>query len=220
MFTREARQRTERAFGVPVREVYAATETAGIASQCEQGSFHLYEDLVIAEVVDAENRPVPAGEFGEKLLVTVLFSRTQPLIRYELADRVQLRDGACPCGRPFALLSAIEGRTDDALVFAAVQGGTVRIHPFVLHDAMESISVRAWQIVGERGRLRVLLAQPAGDFHTDSVQARLSAALTEHGALPPPITFEFVDSIPRTPAGKASLIVRKSDSVPTNGEPR
>ena len=31
------------------------------------------------------------GTFGAKVLVTVLFSRTLPLIRYEMSDRVALR---------------------------------------------------------------------------------------------------------------------------------
>jgi hypothetical protein len=33
---------------------------------------HLFEDLVIAEVVDADNQPVRRGEYGAKVLVTVL----------------------------------------------------------------------------------------------------------------------------------------------------
>src|SRR5215208_2596300 len=56
-------------------EVYAATEPARIASECEQHQgMHLFEDLVITEVVDENNKPVPPGIFGEKVLVTVLFS--------------------------------------------------------------------------------------------------------------------------------------------------
>ena len=51
---------------------------------------HLFEDLVITEVVDADNRPVPPGQYGAKVLVTVLFSRTLPLIRYEMSDSLQL----------------------------------------------------------------------------------------------------------------------------------
>jgi phenylacetate-CoA ligase len=61
---------------------------------------HLFEDLVITEVVDEGNRPVPLGVYGEKVLVTVLFSRTLPLIRYELSDSVRPSISPyCPCGR-------------------------------------------------------------------------------------------------------------------------
>ena len=209
VLTREARQRTERAFGVPVREVYAATETAGIASQCERGSFHLYEDLVIPEVVDVENRPVPRGDLGDKLLVTVLSSRTLPLIRYELTDRVRLLDGACGCGRPFGLLAAVEGRSDDELDFAGGTGGKIRVHPFVLQEAMEGLPVRAWQIVGERARLRVLLAGAPAGLRDDQVRERLVHAVASRGGVPPLIEVECVRDIPRTAAGKAPLIRRE-----------
>ena len=49
--------------------------------------------------------------FGEKVLVTVLFSRTMPLIRYEITDSVRMSPDPCPCGRPFHVLAEIRGRT-------------------------------------------------------------------------------------------------------------
>jgi phenylacetate-CoA ligase len=109
--------RIEEAWGKRPFEVYAATETAGIASECElhQG-MHLFEDLVITEVVDEKNRPVPPGIYGEKVLVTVLFSRTMPLIRYEMSDSVRPASSArCPCGGPFALIDGVQGRVEDVL---------------------------------------------------------------------------------------------------------
>src|SRR4249920_4050845 len=53
--------------------VYAATETSGNAAECDQhAGMHLFEDLVITEVVDSNNQPVPPGQYGAKVLVTVL----------------------------------------------------------------------------------------------------------------------------------------------------
>ena len=114
VLTADTRERIRAAFGVPATNVYAATETAGIASECRLGHLHRYEDLVIAEVVDEDNQPVPEGEYGAKTLVTVLFSRTQPLIRYELSDRVAAAPGL-PGDLPFSLLAGIEGREEEVL---------------------------------------------------------------------------------------------------------
>ena len=50
---------------------------------------HLFEDLVITEVVDEKNRPVSPGAYGDKVLMTVLFGRTQPLIRYGMSDSIK-----------------------------------------------------------------------------------------------------------------------------------
>ncbi len=110
------------AWGHEPFDVYAATETAGIASPCQFHRRHLYEDLVICEVVDDTGAPVPAGTTGSRLLVTVLFSRTLPLIRYELSDRVALDPSSCPCARPFRTLAGVEGRQEDILMLPGARG--------------------------------------------------------------------------------------------------
>ena len=99
LLTEESRRRIRQAFNVEPFDVYAATETAGVAAECERHNKHLFEDLLIVEIVDDRNRPVPAGVVGAKVLVTVLFSRTQPLIRYEMSDTISLSEGRCDCGR-------------------------------------------------------------------------------------------------------------------------
>jgi phenylacetate-CoA ligase len=117
VLTESTRRHATQAWGVPPYNVYAATETSGIAAECDQHTgMHLFEDLVLTEIVDDDNRPVPPGVYGVKVLVTVLFSRTLPLIRYEMSDSVQpATEHACRCGRPYALISGIQGRQEDGL---------------------------------------------------------------------------------------------------------
>jgi phenylacetate-CoA ligase len=80
VLTGEARAAATRAWNIAPFNVYAATETGGMAAECDQHrGMHLFEDLVIPEVVDDDYNPVPLGEPGSRLLVTVLFSRTVPL---------------------------------------------------------------------------------------------------------------------------------------------
>lgn len=207
VLTDEARQRIEQAWGVKPFNVYAATETAGLASECERHSgLHLYEDLVITEVVDEDNRPVPPGTYGARVLVTVLFSRTQPLIRYEMSDSVCLSVEPCGCGRPFALLAGIQGREEDVLHLADGRGGTVAIPPNVFHRVLEPLPVRAWQVRHEPDGLVVLVTGPGAGFDASSLVERLQRALMEQGARAPAVRVERVSSIARTGVGKARLI--------------
>ena len=201
VLTDETRARIRAAFGVEPFNVYAATETAGIASECEHHRLHRYEDLVIAEIVDEEYRPVPPGEFGAKLLVTVLFSRTQPLIRYEVTDRVRASMEACPDGRPFALLDGIEGREEDVLHLKGIA-----IHPNVFHSALEPVPVAAWQVVEETDGLLVLLAQPTDGVVDADVATSVRVALQQAGADGVRVRVERVEAIPRTALGKAPLV--------------
>lgn len=159
------------------------------------------EDLVIAEIVDEDNRPVEPGELGAKLLVTVLFSRTQPLLRYEMSDRVKALDGACPDGLPYALIGGVEGREEEVLTLAGVT-----VHPNVFHRTLECLDVAGWQVIDERGRLRVLLARPAPGVDPAVVGRAIASALEEIGVRGVAIEAEAVDAIPRTVLGKAPLI--------------
>jgi phenylacetate-CoA ligase len=200
------------AWGRPPYNVYGATETSGIAAECGQhAGLHLFEDVVITEVVDADNRPVPPGQYGTKVLVTVLFSRTLPLIRYEMSDSLQVAPAGhgCPCGRPYALISGIQGRQQEALNFPAADGHARTIQPLVFHHVMDTVSAAGWQVKQQGdGRLVVLLAQPQ---HVDPAALRvaLRSALVGQGVQPPPIEVQEVPAIPRTALGKAPLIIRQ-----------
>lgn len=160
------------------------------------------------EVVDAQNRPVPPGVYGEKVLLTVLFSRTQPLIRYEVSDRVsRSRTEHCPCGRPFALLEGIEGRASEVLLFPARAGGEVAVIPHVFHRVMDTVPASGWQVVQEQDGLEVLLSGALDGLNEATLLDTLQQALAAQGAIVPPIRIQRVASIPRSASGKAPLIV-------------
>lgn len=202
--TATIRTRCEEAWHAPVHDVYAATETAGIASPCTAGNRHTYDDLVIVENVDRNGHPVPDGTPGDRLYVTVLFSRTMPLIRYELTDSVTLGTRGCPCGRPHRTLVTISGRTEDTLRLHDVAGNTVAVHPNVIHDAIGSLAPHGWQIRYRPDRVRVLVVD-ATPLTLDAVHTAISTALARTGATPLVIT-EPTTTLDRTPLGKAPLI--------------
>lgn len=195
----------EAAWGSVPFDVYAATETAGIASPCMYRNRHVYEDLVIAEPVDASGTPVAPGTTGTKLLVTVLFSRTLPLIRYEMSDTVRLDGRDCPCGRSFVLLDAIEGRIEDVLHLPAV-AGHVDVHPIVFHHALDQAGAEGWQVIQERGSLRVLLAGLAPGHSPESARAAVESALRAAGVVRTGVQVEVVERLERTALGKAPFV--------------
>ncbi|MCW3767238.1 MULTISPECIES: phenylacetate--CoA ligase family protein [Paenarthrobacter] len=195
----------EAAWGSAPFDVYAATETAGIASACTRRNRHVYEDLLIVEPVDQDGNPVPPHTTGAKLLVTVLFSRTLPLIRYEMSDTVRLGGRGCPCGRSFALLEDIEGRLEDVLHLPG-RTGEVTVHPIVFHHVLDQAAIAGWQIIQEFNGLRVLLAGLTRGTTPENVETTLSRALTEAGVAPLAIAIHVVDQLERTALGKAPFV--------------
>jgi phenylacetate-coenzyme A ligase PaaK-like adenylate-forming protein len=204
ILTPEIALRIQRAWGVRPFDQYAAAETAVIAASCGYHRLHLFEDLVIAEAVDDRGRTVPPGTTGARLLVTMLSSRTMPLIRYELPDRVALTRDACPCGMPFRTLLAIEGRREDRLTVPALGGGTLELDPALFHRVIAPLALREWQIVKEPDGLHVLVvaaASPAG------LGRALDEALRVAGADLPPVRVERVLAVPRTELGKTPRVL-------------
>lgn len=208
VLTDETRRRVADAWGRRAFNVYAATETAGIAAECEHHhGLHLFDDLVITEVVDEDNQPVAHGEFGAKVLVTVLFSRTLPLIRYEMSDSVRLAPpGRAVCGMPFGRIEAIQGRQQEVVTLPKVSGGQVAVQPVVFHRVLDSVPAAAWQVVHDDATITVLLAGEGTDLDGDRVAGALARELSGVGAAVPPISVKRVGAIPRTALGKAPLI--------------
>ncbi len=211
VLTAEMRDRIVAAWGSRPFNYYGASEAGLIATECDRhAGLHVLEDLVQLEVVDEDYRPVPPGEPGSRLLLTNLFNRTQPLIRYELNDLLTVSPDPCPCGRPFPLLKSIEGRSDDVLELPAVEGGTIKVHPLTLRSPLAGVgALSEYRIVLRAGELHVdaVLAGTDGQQACREIETGLGAALTERGAKVPPILVESVTGIPRHPnSGKHKLI--------------
>jgi len=183
-------------------------ERKHLARECEQHrGMHLFEDLVITEVVDKDNRPVPPGVYGHKVLVTVLFSRTMPLIRYGMSDSVKLATSPhCPCGRTFALIDGIQGRVEDVLRFPATSGEQVSVEPIVFHRVMDSVPAGGWQVAEGPEGLTVLLSGVREGFADVTLVDTLRRELKAQGAIVPQVEVRRVPNIPRTTVGKAPLI--------------
>lgn len=215
VLTPQTRNRVREAWGDEPYNQYAATETASIAAEhkaCRH--MHFFEDLVITEVVDECYQPVPPGEYGAKILVTTLFSRTQPLIRYELNDSVQVSTMPHTCGLPFAILESIQGRVEDSLVLPAVSGGEVVVRPLVINRVMDIIPASGWQVIQQADNGLVVLVTGAREGLTDQALVdQITHSLAQEGARPTFIRIEHVITIPRSASGKAPLIkAYRSDS--------
>jgi phenylacetate-coenzyme A ligase PaaK-like adenylate-forming protein len=208
VLTEETRRRIEEAWGKGrVFDIYGTTESGMLAAECvHHTGLHLFEDKVIFEPVDKDNRPVPPGEYSDKLLMTVLNSRTQPLIRYELSDSVRISTKQCPCGRPFNLIDGIQGRMEDILHFSGKAGGDVEINPVVFDQVMDRVPAGEWQVVQEADGLNILLTGAAKGFSDEQLISELKKALEAEDAVVPPIRVEHVSAIPRSATGKAPLI--------------
>jgi phenylacetate-CoA ligase len=207
LLTSGIRAHAIKAWGDVVFDTYATTDCGGLGAECNaHDGLHLMEDLAIVEVVDRDNRPVALGAFGDKLLVTVLSSRTQPLIRYQLDDSLRLADHACPCGRPFQLIDAIQGRIEEVLTFPAASGGHVEVHPLVFSNIMDALPVAGWQVLQDASGLHVLLVGADESVADAALADRVALALSDEGVANVSVDVQRVAAIPKAAAGKTPLV--------------
>jgi phenylacetate-CoA ligase len=124
---------TER-WPIELYATYASTEMQTAFTECAAGKGgHLNPELLIVELLDDNNQPVPAGEAGE-VTITTLGVEGMPLLRYKTGDICQYHDDPCSCGRNTLRLSPVIGRKKQMI---KLKGTT--IYPPALFDLLNSM---------------------------------------------------------------------------------
>ncbi len=96
---------------------YASSEMATTFCECgaRQGG-HLRPELIVVEILDPKDRPVPDGEPGE-VVVTPLGITGMPLIRFRTGDISYFIPEPCACGRTPPRLAPVIGRKNQMLKY-------------------------------------------------------------------------------------------------------
>ena len=123
----------ETAFGVPLQQIYMATEGL-LGVTCRHGCLHLAEDSVHFEFE-------PAGDGLVTPLISSFRRDTQILARYRMNDLLRLAPGPCPCGSPLQALTEIVGRMDDCFHLPGPSGAQF-VTPDILRNAVLGTDVR------------------------------------------------------------------------------
>jgi phenylacetate-coenzyme A ligase PaaK-like adenylate-forming protein len=170
---------------------------------------HLNSDWVILESVDDRHRPVPMGEPGNSTLLTHLANRVQPLIRYELGDRITLHE-RCDCGCALPRIE-VEGRVDDSIVLDTARRRHIRLLPLALTTVLEDeAGLFDFQLIQQNGRSLLLKLSAQGhDVQRQGARARdaLERYLQTQGLSGVSVELRFGSALFRERSGKSKRIV-------------
>lgn len=185
-------------FGGAHVDLYGQTERAAMGGTCEEGSYHLFTDYGIVELLPTE-RPSERLE----IVGTPLHNWGFPIFRYRTGDFVRVDgDARCSCGRPFPVISAIEGRLE-SLVEAA-DGRKIPLASAVLDDLA---GVREAQLVQHRPGVFEIRVIPGRSFDSAVLDRQIRANVDRFIGAGASTSVTVVEAIDRDEGGKRSAVV-------------
>lgn len=112
---------------------YSSTEMSTTFPECEYGcGGHHHPELIIVEIIDENDRPVPSGKPGE-VVITTLGVEAMPLLRFRTGDIACIHNEPCACGRQSFRISPLVGRKNNMI---KLKGTT--LYPPALFEVLDN----------------------------------------------------------------------------------
>lgn len=184
------------AFRCPIYDWYGTAERVSAIGTCEEGTYHIFPEYGLTELLPVENRSECS-----RLLGTPFHNLAMPIIRYDAQDLVVPGTSSCACGRSFPSVKHIEGRYDDYVV---TPDG--RFIGRLDHVFKYSEHITEAQIVQESpSEITVRIVTGPGYTSADSDKVRHN--LLERTDPSIQVKIDLVQSITRTKNGKFRAVI-------------
>lgn len=197
------KKRLENGFQQDIFQIYQATE-GFLGFTCSHGTLHLNEDLLIIEKEYIEGkRFIP--------IITDLFRKTQPMIRYRLDDILVEQKTLCSCGCPYQAIERIEGRSDDLLYVETTHHQVKPLFPdFISRKIiMASEQIEEYEVVQSSLKQWTIFVDERFQIQ---VYKELQDLFAQISCIPPHITF-VNKPFPKIPGAKKRRIRREYETL-------
>lgn len=192
------------AFRTDVKETYGCTEGFMIAAQYDLPYLYIMTPWIFLELLDENGNEVEDGEIGN-VVVTSLFAKSFPLIRYRLGDlAVRLPKEKYPAQKKlsYPLLEKVIGRDTD--IIRTSSGKSMIVHSFTgIFEYYPEI--RQFQVVQNKLDeiiIKIVIEDTDVSEAIDNIRLKIIKSLGESIK----ITFKKVDKISPSPSGKPQII--------------
>lgn len=193
------------AFHSKVNETYGTTEGFMIAAQYDLPYLYIMTPWLYLELLDDDGNEVDDGEIGH-VVVTSLFAKSFPLIRYKLGDlAIKLPVEKYPNDRklPYPLLEKVIGRDTD--IVKTSSGKKMIVHSFTgIFEYYPEI--RQFQVIQKQlDQITIKYIPSSGDINLTltEIAKKIKNMLKEDIS----IHFEETDFISPSPSGKPQIII-------------
>lgn len=182
--------------GCRLADRYANIEAGVIATQCAAcGAYHPADGHLILEILDDNDRPVRPGKMG-RAVVTPLFNRAMPLVRYETGDyAVVAKTHQCP--HSSLSLASIAGREKNLFKLPNGERIVPRLNPVPLFE----LGLRHYKLVQRTLtdiEFQYVPKDPAAELPRERAQALVEESMGSGFT----VTCRKLSEMPRTAKGK------------------
>lgn len=190
----------EKAFNCDVFEEYCCNDGGACAWECDaHEGLHYFMERSIIEEIDGE------------MIVTDLWNKAMPFIRYKNGDSIKFLNKKCPCGRKLPLIQ-VRGRTNDTIITPkGPVGATFLMMRAIRYDKQHRSGIRTVQYI-QRPNYKLIVNIVKNKVCSDKEIAEYQKDLRK---LVPKmeIRFNFVDDIATTKKGKRQFIINEDKEL-------
>ena len=193
----------EKQFGVPVINEYGASELDLIAFQNPAGEWQVNSETLFVEVLDEENNVLPNGKEG-RIVITSLYNKAHPFIRYDIGDVGILDEKSTSKKR---ILKKLIGRTNDIAVLPSGKKSPGLTFYYVTKSIIEDDG-NVKEFVIKQTKIDTFNIEYVSEFELTKVQIQqIEKAITTY--LENDLTFSFIrkEKLERSKSGKLKQFV-------------
>ncbi len=195
MLPESLRSELEHSFGMLIRQGYGTADVGCMGYECyHKSGMHIPYNCIV-EIVDPDTgRQLGPGEPGE--IVTTVFDKVYPMIRFGTGDLSCYTDEPCPCGRTTPRLVKIMGRLDQV---TKVKG--MFIHPSAAAEVAGKFpEISAYQVVVTRenhvDQMTMQVVLKAGIAPDEDLAGRIGTAIPQSMRVRGRVVFVRPEDIP------------------------
>lgn len=193
----------EKQFGVPVVNEYGASELDLIAFQNLKGEWQVNSETLFVEVLDEEKNVLPNGKEG-RIVITSLYNKAHPFIRYDIGDVGILDERSTP-KKP--ILKKLIGRTNDVAVLPSGKKSPGLTFYYVTKSIIEDDG-NVKEFVIKQTKIDTFIIEYVSEIELTEIQIQqIEKAITTY--LESGLTFSFIrkEKLERSKSGKLKQFI-------------
>jgi phenylacetate-CoA ligase len=193
----------ETQFGVPLVNEYGASELDLIAFQNIRGQWQVNSETLYVEILDENNTILPNGKEG-RIVITSLYNKAHPLIRYDVGDIGCLsKDGTFRT----PLLEKLTGRTNDIAVLPSGKKAAGLTFYYITKSVIENDGNVSEFVIEQTALDHFIIRYVSKEELLDNEKLFISEEMERYLEKGIMITFERTDQLKRTKAGKLKQFI-------------